>query len=301
VAWGELTLTPRAAIGFLRGPKLLSLLLLLALGWLAFQLFTSERFTVQEAYVYGNRLVPAETIYERSGLAGRCIFFIQPEAVEMAIAQLPQVRDVRVSIGLPSRVYIEVQEVHPVVAWDVGGARHGADERGQILPVNEVEGLLVIEDLDGVPLQPGDQVDVAVIRTALELRDLLGASHLGYSRATGIIYTTAQGWPVYFDPGEKDLAWKVGVLKALLRDLEAMGRSVEFIDLRFKRPYYRHCEPKAKQSPHSYLGIASAEKRRLAMTHSGWVRMEEGRGKGERGGWKVEGGESSILHPPVSN
>ena len=27
-----------------------------------------------------------------------------------------------------------------------------------------------------------------------------------------------------------------------------------------------HCEPQAKQSPRSYLGIASAEKRRLAMT-----------------------------------
>jgi cell division septal protein FtsQ len=240
VAWGGLALKPRAALGSLRGPKLLSLFLLLALGWLTFQLFNSERFTIHEAFVYGNRLIPAETIYEQSGLRGRCVFFLRPRRVEAAIAQIPQVKEVRVSIGLPSRAYIEVQEVQPVVAWHVGEARQGVDEGGRIVPVDKLEGLLVIEDLDGVSLQPDDQIDTAVIHTALELRDLLPeASHLGYSRATGIIFTTAQGWPVYFDPGEKDLAWKVAVLRALLRDLETMRRSVEFIDLRFRRPYYR--------------------------------------------------------------
>lgn len=243
MAWGGLTLAPRAALGFLMGTKLMGLLFLLALGWLTFQLFTSEWFHVQEVAVYGNLLVPAETIYEKSGLGGRFVFVIRPGTVEAAIAQIPQVKDVQVIIVLPSRVYIEVQEVQLVAAWDVGGARYGVDEEGRVLPAGEtvqVEGLLVIEDMDGVSLQPDDRIDMAIIRTALELGELLSeVSRLGYSRVTGLIYTTAQGWPVYFDPGERDLAWKVGVLRALLRDPEMMGRSVEFIDLRFRRPYYR--------------------------------------------------------------
>ena len=241
VAWGGLALAPQAALGSLRGAKLLSLFLLLALTWLIVQLVTSERFCVQEVAVYGNRLVSAETIYERSGLEGRSLFLIQPRMVEAAIAQIPQVKEARLRIGLPHWVYIEVEEFRPLVAWEVGGSRHGVTEEGRLLPAEAIlEGIPLIQDLDGVGLQPGDQIEVAVIRTALELHDLLPeASHLGYSRATGLIYITAQGWPVYFEPGETDLAWKVGVLEALLRDLEAGGKAVEFIDLRFKRPYYR--------------------------------------------------------------
>ncbi|MFQ6058907.1 MAG: cell division protein FtsQ/DivIB [Anaerolineae bacterium] len=240
VAWGELTLKPRAALTFLKGPKLLSLLLLLALGWLAFQFFTSDRFYVQEATVNGNRLVSADVIYAQSGLAGKSIFFIRPHEVEATIAQLPQIKAVQVSIGLPNQVHIEVQEYWPVVEWRIGEARYGADEEGQLLPAEAIlEGIPLIEDQDGLPLQPGDQIDVSVVHTALGLHELLGASRLAYSRARGIVHTTEQGWPVYFKPGEEDLTQKVRILRALVRELEARGRPVDFIDLRFDRPYYR--------------------------------------------------------------
>jgi cell division septal protein FtsQ len=106
-----------------QGGKASGFLLLLALGWLNYQLFATEAFYVYEARVVDNQLVPAEEIYQNSGLEGMSIFWINPSQVEAAIASLPNIKEARVHCGLPNRVTIKVVERQPQVVWQQGEKR----------------------------------------------------------------------------------------------------------------------------------------------------------------------------------
>jgi cell division protein FtsQ len=239
----EIKLSLRPVVGFWQdhGGKALGFLLLLALGWLTYQLFAMEAFYVYEARVVGTQLVPAEEIYWNSGLEGMSIFWIHPAQVEATIASLPNIKEARVHCGLPNRVTIEVVEREPQVIWQQGEKRYWIDEEGTVLPARgELTEATVIVDLDERPVQPGDRVDPRVIAGAQKLRSLLPElTTVRYSSHTGISFQSEQGWPIYLGQGE-DIEQKVAIMKALLQEIAAKGIHPQFIDLRFKgRPYYR--------------------------------------------------------------
>lgn len=214
---------------------------MLALGWLTYQLFATEAFYVYEARVVGNQLVPAEEIYQSSGLEGMSIFWINPAQVEATIASLPNIKEARVHCRLPNRVTIEVVERQPQVIWQQGEKRYWIDEEGAVLPARgELTEATVIVDLDGRPIQPGDRIDPRVIAGAQQLRSLLPElTTVQYASHTGLSLQGEQGWPIYLGQGE-DIEQKVAIMKALLQEITAKGIHPQFIDLRFKgRPYYK--------------------------------------------------------------
>jgi cell division protein FtsQ len=239
----KITLSLRPIVGFWedQGGKVLGVLLLLALGWLTYQLFATEAFYVYEARVVGNQLVPAEEIYQNSGLEGMSIFWIHPAQVKATIVSLPNIKEARVHCGLPSRVTIEVMERQPQVVWQQGEKRYWIDEEGTVLPARgELTEATVIVDLDGRPVQPGDHVDPQVIAGAQELRSLLPElTAVQYASHTGLSFQSKQGWPIYLGQGE-DIGQKVAIMKAMLQEITAKGIQPQSIDLRFKgSPYYK--------------------------------------------------------------
>ena len=224
-----------------QGGKVLGFLLLLALGWLTYQAFATEAFYVYEARVVGNQLVPAEEIYQNSGLEGMSIFWINPTQVEATIVSLPNIKEARLHCGLPNRVTIEVVERQPQVIWQQGEKRYWVDEEGTVLPARgELTEATVIVNLDERPVQPGDRVDPQVIAGAQKLRSLLPElTTVQYASHTGISFQSEQGWPIYLGQGE-DMEQKVAIMKALLQEIAAKGVHPQFIDLRFKgSPYYK--------------------------------------------------------------
>ncbi|MFB0536395.1 MAG: cell division protein FtsQ/DivIB [Anaerolineae bacterium] len=237
----KLSLRPVVSFWEDHGGKALGFFLLLALGGLTYQLFAAEAFYVYEASVAGNRLVPAEAVYQNSGLEGMSIFWINPAQVEAAIVSLPNIKEARVRCGLPDRVTIEVVERQPQVIWQQGEKRYWIDEEGTVLPaLGELAEATVIVDLDERPVQPGDRVDPQVIAGAQKLRSLLPElSTVQYASHTGLSFQSEQGWPIYLGQGE-DIEQKVAIMKALLQEIAAKGVHPQFIDLRFKgRPYYK--------------------------------------------------------------
>jgi len=224
-----------------QGGKALGFLLLLGLGWLIYQLFAAEAFYVYEARVVGNQLVPAEAIYQNSGLEGTSIFWVNPAQVEAILARLPNIKGARVHCGLPGRVTIAVVERQPQVIWQQGERRYWVDEEGTVLPaLGELAEATVIVDLEERPVQPGDRVDPQVIAGAQKLRALLPElTTLQYAPHTGLSFQSEQGWPIYMGQGE-DMEQKVAIMRALLQEIAAKGIQPQFIDLRFKgSPYYK--------------------------------------------------------------
>jgi cell division septal protein FtsQ len=230
-------------MGFWRdkGGKALGFFLLLALGGLTYQLFAMEAFYVYEARVVGNQLVPAEEIYQNSGLEGMSIFWIDPAQVAAAVVRLPNIKEAKVYHGLPNGVTIEVVERQPRVIWQQGEKRYWVDEEGTVLPARgELAEATVIMDLDERPVQPGDHVDPQVIAGAQKLRSLLPKlTTVQYASHTGISFQSEQGWPIYLGQGE-DVEQKVAIMKAMLQEIATKGIHPQFMDLRFKgSPYYK--------------------------------------------------------------
>ena len=239
----KIKLSLRPVVGFWEdhGGKALGFLLLLALGWLTYELFATDAFYVYAARVVGNQLVPAEEVYQNSGLEGMSIFWITPAQVEATIASLPNIKEARVHCGLPNRVTIEVVERQPQVIWQQGEKRYWIDEEGAVLQARgDLPEATVIVDLDERLVQPGDRVDPQVIAGAQKLRSLLpGLTTVQYASHTGISFQSEQGWPIYLGQGE-DIEQKVAIMKAMLQEIAAKGIHPQFIDLRFKgSPYYK--------------------------------------------------------------
>ena len=234
-------LSPRPLIGLwqVRRSTVLSVLLLVTLALLTSQFFTTHRFYVYEAEVQGNRFVDQSEIYSASGLHEMSIFWIKPEQAEADISNLPGVKEAKVTCRLPNRVRIEVVERRALIIWQRGAERRGVDELGAILPLaGELEGMLLINDRTAGSFEVGDRIDLEVVTSALELWQLLPTAALQYSQDKGLSFEQ-WGYPIYFGAG--DMAEKMAILNALLRDLSFEGIQPEFIDLRFKEsPFYGH-------------------------------------------------------------
>jgi cell division septal protein FtsQ len=242
IAKPNVKLAPRPLVGLwqVRGGTVLSVLLLVALGLLTRQFFTTDRFYVYEVEVQGNRFVDQSEIYNASGLHELSIFWMKPEQVEAAISSLPGIKEARVNCRLPNRVTIEVVERQTQIIWQRGDKRYSVDDRGTILPLEgELEGMLLIQDLTIGPLEVGDRIDPEVVGSALELRKLLPeAAAFQYSEDKGLSFHQG-GCPIYFGTG--DIAEKMAILNALLQDLASEGIPPEFVDVRFvESPFYRY-------------------------------------------------------------
>lgn len=235
----KLSSRPLLALWQVRGGTVLSLLLLAVLGLITGQFFTTHRFYVYDAQVRGNQFVDRDEIYNASGLHELSIFWIRPERVEAAISSLPGVRGAKVTCRLPNRVRIEVVERRTQIVWQRGEKRYGVDDRGVILPLEgELEGMLLIQDLRTGSSEVSDRIDPEVVRSALDLWQLLPeATTLRYSEDRGLSFHQGD-CPIYLGTG--DMAEKVVILNALLRDLAFEEIQPEFVDLRFKgSPFYR--------------------------------------------------------------
>ena len=197
------------------------------------------RFYVYEADVQGNQFIGQKEIYDASGLHELSMFWINSERAEAAISKLPGIKEARVICRLPNRVRIEVVERRTQIIWQRDGARYGVDDRGTMLPLEgELEAMLLIQDLRTGPFEVGDRIDHEVIRSALELQRLFPETAvLQYSEAKGLIFHQAD-YPVYL--GTSDMAEKMAILNALLRDFAFEGIQPEFVDVRFKEsPCYK--------------------------------------------------------------
>jgi cell division septal protein FtsQ len=215
--------------------------LLVLSGWVIYAIFNSSNFYVYDIQVRGNAAVTSEEVYSTSDLEGLSVFWVDPGAVSRRVETLPNVRSAHVKVRLPARVLITVEERTPVILWKTGEANWWVDAEGVVIPPREdLSDALTIIDTDAEPVALGETLDPSIIETAQSLRRLLPELPvMNYSRATGVSFTTGEGWPVYLGDGQ-DMDAKLTILVNLRKDLMARGVTPEFIDVRFvERPFYK--------------------------------------------------------------
>lgn len=218
------------------------LVLIIACLLLMVVLFNDPRFFVYSAEVLGNQHLPAERIYEATGVDMHSVFFIAPGVVRQRLLEhLPGLQEARVSLDLPARLRIQVVERQVRFAWEVDGQRYLADDRGTVLSSGEMppEALLIRASEVSAPVA-GQALDLAVLDTVVRLNQILGAQpEFEYSPRLGIGWRTEQGWPVYVGVGG-DLAEKVAVMRSMSAELAQKGIQPQFLDVGVpSRPYYR--------------------------------------------------------------
>jgi len=220
--------------------RLAAALLLMFAGWVIYAIFNSSNFYVYGIEVRGTTTVTYEEVYSISGLEGLSVFWVDPAAIARQVETLSNVKSAHVKVRLPARVIVTVEERTPVILWQTGDAQWWVDAEGIILPPRaHLSDALTIIDADAKPVSPGQALDLSVIQTAQSLRQLLPELPvMNYSRATGISFTTGEGWPVYLGDGQ-DMDAKLTILVNLRKDLMARGITPECIDVRFiERPFY---------------------------------------------------------------
>jgi len=230
--------TAWAALNIQRLPGLVLILgSLLVIGCL----FGDTRFYVYGAEVTGNRLVPAQAIYEASNVDAHSVFFVSTDRVrQRLLAAFPTLSDARVAVDLPARLTIQVAEPAVQMAWEVGGQTYLTDEQGHVMgngaaPAEAVR-VHCSDDTQALDGQIGDR---AVIETVLQLSQHLGCREFEYTPHLGVAWRTPAGWPVYFGVGG-DLAQKVSVMRTMVQELEAKGIQPQFLNVAVPtRPYYQ--------------------------------------------------------------
>lgn len=238
----RLSITPIIAFWQHRAARIGGFVVLAALVWFFYTLFTDTSFYVYGANIKGNVAVSYREIYTASGIDSQSIFWVNPLKVVESIESLPNIKSATVSVELPAQVSIEVVERRPQLLWQVDNTVWWVDQEGTIVPpkAEVAEDMLRIIDDDRQPLETGYQIDPTIIQGAQALRLLVpDVRVIRHTRAQGLIVATPEGWPVYLGDGSQMRA-KLIVLSKLMVDLRADNITPNYIDMRNPlRPVYK--------------------------------------------------------------
>lgn len=227
------------------GPRFISLVLLLLVGYLIQALLTAPAFHVAEATVEGGDLLTENQIRSIAQADQMPVFLVDPAESEARFRSVAVVASAEVKVAWPNRVTVSVVERVPMVAWkDVYREWWISEEGVAFLKHGDRAGLLTIESEEQVlqvrqdPLAEVVDPQVLVAAGVLESQ-LPEVEVLKYHPIHGLGYEAEGGWTVYFGV-QGDMIGRVRLYKAILRRLEAEGISPSFISVRdVSAPYYR--------------------------------------------------------------
>ena len=241
-----------------RTVRRISLVLFFLLAQLLF--LSSHLFRLQEVEVRGNvRLTRAAILRQAALSEGTCLWALSPRRITKRLQGLREVRSVEVSLALPGRVLLEVDERHPVLlvsgnrgTWfevDAEGILLGPPSGPQTLPRLK---LVTLEATQG-------RIDPTPIRLVLKAKQWLEpnlpapptAYMLDEIRSLSV-ESRLLGTPVLIHVGPlQGMEYKMHVLRALIDRIKSEGRPVVLIDLRYSSPVVRPLKPEPAPGPAS--------------------------------------------------
>jgi len=247
----------------------LAVILLLGL----YALLAAPQFQIQEYQVQGIQRLTFGDIEAVLSIKGTQIIKLDPRKAETQLAAaFPELKDVRIQIGLPARVTIQVSERVPVVSWNTADHAYWIDAEGIILPPRgEAENLLQIttnglpplletaaaelaetaeEETQFIPVTAqgnlasvwGRQIDPQIVSSLLALKARIPAeSALVYHTTNGLGWKDPGGWDVFIGKDLSNFDLKMNMYKYLIIHLELQGKkptqmvSVEYVNA----PFYK--------------------------------------------------------------
>jgi cell division septal protein FtsQ len=253
---------PKRRGGSQRGLATVSLLLLLlvalaGLGW-ALQ---SDTFRVRSVQVSGastkvrqaiedlvapgcSELIPGSVTCPADRL-GPNELTLSASDVERQLRQIPLVKSAKANPQLPDRLAISIVERQPEAAWVVGTDVFRVADDGVVIDRGSADGLkVVVGQVAGTPVRPGDTIDLKVLRGAEYLQERLPADleiparRIQYSPIDGLAVVGDQDFIAMFGLPQ-DLNLKMAELQRILQIAKDKKTPLAFVDLRYKTPYYR--------------------------------------------------------------
>jgi len=220
--------------------------LLAAMLWLLSQLLTSPDFQVKLARVYGNQIVPTDTISQAASVPKESILLADSKKIRDSVMKLPQIKEARVKTQFPNRVEVFVTERPPSYVWKVKDTLYLASEDGILLGTSDKTGQLVaLVDVDARPVSIGDRLDNDALAAASKLSFLLPRQlgitpgYFEYTSKEGVVLPTSFAGRVIFGQSE-DIQEKVVAFKAISDKIRQDGLKVQMVDLRYKdKPYFK--------------------------------------------------------------
>jgi len=227
------------------GARLVSAVLLaVVLLWLQ-QAVSKESFRVARAEVTGAQFLGESKARSVAQVEGKSVFLVDPAAVVRRLQALPEVVTAEVRVEWPNKVAIELQERHPMIAWNDAGRVWwiSADgiaflERGYWPGLVRVSSEAPVLRISGDPL--GRAIDPAIVTLAAALSSRLPQTPtLTYDTAHGLGYQDPRGWAAYFG-AEGDMLMKVRVYFAIVDQLLAERKQPSLVSVEDTSvPYYR--------------------------------------------------------------
>ena len=232
--------------------RFLSFALCLILGGALYAAGASPTFRAAPPQVYGNARVPAEEIAAALGMENSQVFSLIPADLEKQLRlSLPELKAVRVTVGLPNEVFVEVVERTPVVEWHQGDSYTWIDETGVAFrPRGVVDGVLVVQALNAPqavdvpeddPLAPRPFIStdlVAAIRTlAPQAPQGVG---LMYDERYGLGWNDPRGWQAFFGSDGRNMEMRLKVYQSMVEMVSAKGITPFLMSVQYpSAPYYR--------------------------------------------------------------
>lgn len=234
------------------GPRWISAVLAAVMLFLMYTCWNSQAFTIQGASLTGAERLTAAEIDAAIGLTGEPIFKAVPEEITTNLrSAFPELASVRVRVGFPSRLRVDVVERVPVLAWENNDVTVLVDGNGvAFLPRGDASGLIAVQAEGSpppvevpadVPLFERPYLDPAMVQAIQILAPYVPAgTPMSYDPTYGMGWQDPGGWFVYFGQNIQDIPMKLVVYQSIARRLPQQGIqptlvSVEFLDA----PFYK--------------------------------------------------------------
>jgi hypothetical protein len=249
------------------GPRLISGALVIALGIMAYFLWTAPTFQVQAAQITGVQRLSRNDVNTVLDISGKPIFTLSAQELEKKLREaFPEFSAVSVKIGFPQDVQVSVVERQPILTWRQADRTILVDANGVAFPQrdpSEIGPTLTVvasgspaamlgatpgatpgaaqeatpegEAQANAQFMPVDMVSAILSMSAFVPQN----TPLIYDSEHGLGWKDTQGWDVYF--GDiKDIDMKLRVYQAMLKTFKQEKINPALISVEYVHtPYYR--------------------------------------------------------------
>lgn len=229
----------------------IALLVVLLIALYAF--FNLSSFLISKPTLVGAVRITAEDMAPYLDVIGVSPITIKPAEVEQEIAaKFADLESVKVTVGLPASLFVEVVERKPVLFLQYpDGSVKWVDMNGYIFPARGDSAMLPGVAVNGeLPIPPSnpsastaptsnpaiqqERVEPAFVSAALSLTlQIPPETILVYDPAYGLGWTDPQGWLVYFGTNTDNIALKLEEYQLIIDELNAKGIRPALISLKY--------------------------------------------------------------------
>ncbi len=229
----------RVVSGFIAGVALIAL----------YFMWSSSAFMVSSIDLRGAQRLDAEAVDSVLKVIGSSIFNVESDQLFGILReQFPELETVSVSVGLPAKVVVRVEERAPVLVWEQAGLTVWVDAAGvSFIPQGSSEGLINVTALEAPPAIEGDNytqhqlIRPEMVKAIQALNQIAPqGSPLIYDPRLGFGWTDPGGWDAFFGQDGQNMTQRLAVYLAILNELSARNLSPTLISVaQLHAPYYR--------------------------------------------------------------